>query len=77
MESPISSSTVRQRIEEGRKQRDRASRQAHAHLHAKQRKVDPIDCCGVGGRTGPSTASGKYARMQRVAFRVFPRRGVR
>jgi uncharacterized protein (DUF2252 family) len=68
----ISSASVEQRIEEGKKRREIAARQAHAHLHPKARKFDPIAVLVASGadrvrRLLPV----KYARMHASPFAFF------
>jgi uncharacterized protein (DUF2252 family) len=64
--------TVGQRIEEGRKQREKTSRQVHAHLHTKQRKADPIDLLlASGAERVRQLLPVKYARMQVSPFAFF------
>jgi len=68
----MTSATVRQRIEDGRKQRERASRQVHAHLHVKQRTADPIDLLLAAGAERVRTLLPiKYARMHASPFAFF------
>src|SRR6202789_61052 len=64
--------SVLERIEEGKKRREIAARQAHAHLHPKERKFDPIAVLLASGadrvrRLLPV----KYARMHVSPFAFF------
>src|SRR5271156_5823625 len=66
------SASVLERIEEGKKRREIAARTAHAHLHAKERKFDPIAVLLASGadrvrRLLPV----KYARMHVSPFAFF------
>jgi uncharacterized protein (DUF2252 family) len=68
----IASPSVLQRIEEGRKRREAASRQAHAHLHPKDRGFDPVTVLlAAGAGRVRQLLPVKYARMKASPFAFF------
>ena len=68
----ISGESVEERIGAGRRLREIASRQAHAHLHPDQRKLDPIDVllASAHGRVHRLLPV-KYGRMKASPFAFF------
>ncbi len=68
----IASAEVRQRIEEGKKRREIASREAHAHLLPKQRRFDPVAVLLASGADRVrQLLPVKYARMKISPFAFF------
>jgi uncharacterized protein (DUF2252 family) len=68
----ITSASVEQRIAEGKKRREIAARQAHAHLHPKERKFDPIAVLLASGADRVrQLLPVKYARMRVSPFAFF------
>jgi uncharacterized protein (DUF2252 family) len=68
----IASADVRQRIEEGRKRREIASRSAHAHVLPKERRFDPIAVLLASGADRVrQLLPVKYARMKVSPFAFF------
>src|SRR6202789_1724571 len=64
--------SVLERIEEGKKRREIAARQAHAHLHPKERKFDPIAVLLASGADRVrQLLPVKYARMKVSPFAFF------
>jgi uncharacterized protein (DUF2252 family) len=64
--------SVLERIEAGRRLRDIAGRQAHAHLHPKQRNFDPIDALRASAAERVHQLLPiKYARMKLSPFAFF------